>query len=103
MIFAPQDLSILSCSLGRVCLDVTGTIRGSNRLMRHFPANNRSLANRIPMIIPQSTGFANYSMTGNDKGNRICADRAANRAGCLRLAYCGGKPSVSSERAGRDK
>src|SRR5436305_10854814 len=66
---------------------------------REFPSEDGAFADRIPMIISESAGFANDAMAWDDKGNRIGADRAPDRASSLRLANCFSEASISRERA----
>ena len=52
------------------------------------------------MIISERAGLANDAVTRDDEGNRICADRAPDRASSLRLANClRQKPPIGRERA----
>ena len=62
-----------------VCAPLQRRARGN------FPADHGAFADRVPAIIPEDTGLANHAVTRDDEGDRICANRAANSAGGLRL------------------
>src|ERR1043166_3179862 len=83
----------------RSCLSCS-RVRSRCAQVRELPAKNGAFTNRVPMVVAERARLANDSVTRNDERERICANRASDRARRGRLVDRRSQTAISRDRAG---